>query len=272
VTTTNPAAQASIQFTDFKETQLPQKKRTAAATQHFIASAKLFFPLKTKYWTEENNKIPQILITDTFVQDVYALDWDTKKDAGVLLASYTWEDDSLKLLPFEKDKLAEMVMSKLDEITIRTVGQKISEHIDADNPVLFHWITQPTYLGCSKLYRAYSEEDNYFDLSYNEKYAEESHLYFAGENYGVEGGWTEPALRSALDAVIQMNKHAGSTFVEGFDPYDMTVYPKWQKSFDTNQCEPTDDEPGYPQIGTPKKVPSPLVSMAVGALVVGYVG
>jgi len=228
VTTTTWAGQVSIRYTGFSEKQLPQRKRTASATQHNISSCKLFFPLKTKYWTQEGNRIPQIVITDTFVQDVYGLSWTSKPnaDAGVLLASYTWEDDSLKLLPFDQGQLAEMVKEKLDEITMRTVQQKLSDHIDDAHPVMFQWIDQPTYIGCAKLYRAYAEADNLLDLSYNQNFGGDSHLYFAGENYGVEGGWTEPALRSSLDAVIQLLRHVGADFVDGFDPAE--DYPRWR--------------------------------------------
>lgn len=35
----------------------------------------------------------------------------------------------------------------------------------------------------------------------------------------------------------------------------------------TGHYEPTVDEPGYPQLGTPKKMPSPVLLMAAGALV-----
>ena len=228
VTATNPRTQLSIKYKDFAEKALPQKKRTAAATQHFISSCKLFFPLHTKYWKLKGNKIPQIIITDTYVQDTYALEWSTKpKDtAGILLASYTWEDDSLKFSPFNSTEMADLVLAKLDEITISTVGQPISKYVDRSKPVQFQWLTQPTYIGCAKLYRAYAEDDNYIDLSYNQDDAQYSHMFFAGEMYGVEGGWTEPALRSALDAVIQLNKIARSDFSPFFNPYSM--YPVWQ--------------------------------------------
>ena len=229
VTTTNPVAQISIKFTNFDETQLPQIKRTAAKTQHFISSCKLFFPLRTKYWKHEGNKIPQVLVTDTYVQDVYALEWNTKPDddAGVILASYTWEDDAQKFLPFQADELSKLVLSKLSDITTLTTGQDITNYIDESKPVMFQWITQPTYIGCSKLYRAYSLTDDRRDLAYNQNHGKASHLYFCGENYGVEGGWTEPALRSALDAVIQINKNIESTFLNDVD----SKYPKWPSTW-----------------------------------------
>jgi len=90
------------------------------------------------------------------------------EDAGILLASYTWEDDSLKLAPFDTEKLSKLVLQKLDEITETTVGWKISDSIDETNPVNFQWITQPSYIACSTLYRANSKTDNLLDLRNNQ--------------------------------------------------------------------------------------------------------
>ena len=76
-----------------------------------------------------NDLIPQIIVTDTYIQDAYALEWSTKtKKDAVLLASYTWEADALKLASFDTKKLAEEVLKRFDEITTSTCGgQKISD-------------------------------------------------------------------------------------------------------------------------------------------------
>ena len=224
------ATQMSIDFVGFDQFMLPQSKMTAEHTQHNISSCKLFFPLNKKFWdttVNPGNKIPQIMVTDTFIQDTYALSWDSKEgDNGVLLASYTWEDDSLKLLPYDKAELSALVLAKLKEITMSTVQQDITQYVDQTKPVHIQWITEPTYIGCSKLYRARNQDSNMIDLSYNQNYASQSNLYFAGENYGVEGGWTEPALRSGIDCVVQMLNNSSATFnVADFNFVDN--YPLW---------------------------------------------
>lgn len=227
VTTTQWAAEMSIQFQNFHRTMLPQTKITTQNTQHNISSCKLFFPLIEKYWIDTNNAIPQIIITDTIVQDMYGLSWETKPDdKGVLLASYTWEDDSLKLLPFDEKELSVLVLSKLSQITMQALGQDITRYIDRSKPVTIQWIKEPTYVGCAKLYRTRNEDQNMLDLSYNQNYAGDSKLYFAGENYSVEGGWTEPALRSALDCVVQFVNHNGGTFNDPNFSYK-NDYPRW---------------------------------------------
>jgi tryptophan 2-monooxygenase len=65
-------------------------------------------------------------------------------------------------------------------------------------------------------------------LTYNRDYSAASRLYLAGESYSVEGGWVEPAFRSALDAAIHVVKNSGGTFRKGFD-YDRD-YPRRGKA------------------------------------------
>lgn len=228
VTTTQWASEISIRFKKFSQNELPPQKITTHNIQHNITSCKLFFPLKKKYWKDEKgNRIPQVIITDSYIQDVYALSWESiKDDPGVLLASYTWEDDALKLLAYDVKALSELVLKKLQQITKETVGQDITEFIDKEKPVVIHWIQQPTYNGCAKLYRERNEEYNQLDLSYNQNFSSKSNLYFAGENYSVEGGWTEPALRSGLDCVLQLLSNEGAEFCNTKFNFKRD-YPKW---------------------------------------------
>jgi tryptophan 2-monooxygenase len=68
-------------------------------------------------------------------------------------------------------------------------------------------------------------------LTYNQKYSAKSQLYFAGEGFSVEGGWTEPALRGALDAVVHLLQNKGGQFCGNFKFSD---YPQYTYSVPTN--------------------------------------
>jgi tryptophan 2-monooxygenase len=216
------ASELGIDLVGFNPNDLPQTTLQARDEQHIIASCKVFFPLNEPYWTNgaspnDTNSIPQVIITDTFVQDAYGLQW-SPNDAGVLLASYTWEDDALKLLAYSDADVAAMVLAELDRITMTTRnGQRISDYVNANDALVFHWTQQLGYNGCAKLYRQRNWTLNYSLLAYNQENAKGSKLYLAGETFSVEGGWTEPALRLALDAVIRLIQNSGGTFVPGFD-------------------------------------------------------
>ena len=221
------SSQVNIKLTNFEPKDIPSEVISARNSQHNITSCKVFYPLKKLYW-EKGSKIPQIMVTDTFAQDAYGVHWG--KGQGAMLLSYTWEDDAVKMLPEDDKALADLMVSKLDDITMETVGEKISDYLDmAASPSVIHWARQPYSRGCAKLYRQRNWTLNYSLLTYNQTQSRMSGLYLAGENYGVEGGWTEPALRTAIDAVIHMIENSGSSFNNDFDP--KATYPRYDTSF-----------------------------------------
>ncbi|HET7433679.1 MAG TPA: FAD-dependent oxidoreductase [Thermoanaerobaculia bacterium] len=227
------ASQLGVAMNGFSPTDLPDETIAARNEQHMIASCKVFFPLRQAYWTNNISKIPQVIVTDTFVQDAYGVQW-TSNDAGVLLASYTWEDDALKLLPYSNDAVASMVIKQLDAITSSTLGENVSDYIThVNDAVVFQWTTQVGYNGCAKLYRQRNWQMNYALLAYNQQNSQSSRLYLAGETFSVEGGWTEPALRLALDAVIRIIQNSGGTFANGFNV--ATDYPTYDTTFEPDE-------------------------------------
>ncbi|WP_147461113.1 FAD-dependent oxidoreductase, partial [Pseudomonas savastanoi] len=61
-------------------------------------SSKLFILTRTKFWIK--NKLPTTIQSDGLVRGVYCLDYqpDEPDGHGVVLLSYTWEDDAQKML------------------------------------------------------------------------------------------------------------------------------------------------------------------------------
>jgi monoamine oxidase len=228
------ASQLGVVFNNFSPNDLPSTTLAARDEQHVIASCKVFFPLTEPYWEDPNCSIPQDIVTDTFVQDAYGMKWQAN-DTGVLLASYTWEDDALRLLPYTNAEVAAMVLAELDRITTSTLGkdQTVSQYVtDLNDAVVFQWSQQTGYNGCAKLYRQRNWSQNYALLAYNQQFSNNSLLYLAGETFSVEGGWTEPALRMALDAVIRIIQNSGGSFVPGFDVAN--DYPQFDVDFTPN--------------------------------------
>ncbi len=232
------AMQLSIQFEGFSQQSLPFAVQNAFKRSHWITSCKVFYSLKERYWEKTN--IPQLISTDTFLQGVYAYAADIKnakgeivhQDAGGVLVSYTWEDDANKFLANVDDKtLAKLCLEKLDSILeeCSNVQGKISDYVNLDESQVIHWSQQPSARGCAKLYRQSTWQDNQNLLSYNQEHSEDSGLYFAGEAFSLEGGWTEPALRSAIDAVLHIVHHSGGDFLNDFHfAEDYPQHSQWQ--------------------------------------------
>lgn len=222
VVVTAPPGSLAVEtpFQNFDPTRLPWVVRDAMNLSHFITSCKVFYPLKKRYWGNGSN-IPQVISTDTFVQGVYgiAVEGEAERYPGVLLASYTWEDDATKLIADNDEELARRCLSHLDDLLERCqILDRFSNYVDERaKPRVVHWARSPWHRGCARLYRPGNWELDNALLAYNRDCSASSHLYLAGEAYSVEGGWVEPALRSALDAVIHIVKNSGGTFSKTFD-------------------------------------------------------
>lgn len=201
LTPTTWATQTSIRLQDLSTNRLPYTMRNAMKTEHWIKSCKVCFALARNYWAGESPVLPQVLITDSMLQDAYAY---TSGDdpLGVVVLSYTWEDDASKFLSNTDEELIALCLNEADRITGQTVGVKLSDYLDLTTGRVIHWALAPSYHGCAKLYREGRWAENYELLAFNEKRARG--LFLAGESASVEGGWTEGALRIALDAVVNI--------------------------------------------------------------------
>lgn len=214
-----------IQVEGFTPAMLPQATINAYKTAHWETSCKVYAPLKKSFLTNAH-AIPQILITDSFVHDIYTYRYNADYAYDCILLSYTWEDDATKLAAFSDGELVEKCVQELDRILLRcsNVGSRISPFIDAANARVQRWVTDRNALGCAKLYRAGTYQDAVGLMSYNRDYSSQSGLYFAGESFSVDAGWTEPAMRGAVDAVINLCTNQGASFNGGFD---LSCYPRY---------------------------------------------
>lgn len=215
--------------------------RKSLNLSHWISSCKVFYPLRERYW--ETRDIPQALVTDTFIRDVYA--YACGSDPGVLLASYTWEDDADKLISEDDEALGNRCLDKIDHILKKTnrLGENESIRdfiVQGAPPKVIHWRKLRDYRGCAKLYRARSWNDDYAVLSYNQRKSKDSGLYLAGEGYSVEGGWVEPALRMALDAVVNIVRNFGPGRGIAFTVLKPEDYPHYATEWTP--------DPGFPTI------------------------
>ena len=215
-----------IQLENFSQSMLPHSIINAYKTAHWETSCKVYAPLK-KSFLSKNKKIPQIIVTDSFVHDVYTYRYHDTYPYDCILLSYTWEDDATKLASFDDKTLVAKCITELDRILLRASNIKspISPYIDAQNAVVQRWVTDKNALGCAKLYRAGTYYEAVSLMKYNRDYAHVSGLYLAGESFSVDAGWTEPCLRGAIDTVINLCNTTQAEFNGGFS---LNEYPEYQ--------------------------------------------
>lgn len=215
-----------ISLENFTPQMLPFNTINAYKTAHWETSCKVFAPLKKSFLTK-NTSIPQAIVTDSFIHDVYTYRYNDHYSYDCILLSYTWEDDATKLASFSDKELVTKCAQELDRILMNcsNIQQKISPYIGLDQAVVQRWITDKNALGCAKLYRPGTYYDAVSLMKYNRDFAHVSGLYLSGESFSVDAGWTEPCFRGAVDAVIHICHKTAATFNGGFSLND---YPHYQ--------------------------------------------
>ena len=217
LTTPSWLIETNIRLDGFSRQILPQSIVDAWKHAHWETSCKVYAPLKKGY-LDRQSALPQILVTDSFVHDVYAYRYNDRYADDCILLSYTWEDDATKLAAFSDEALGNKCIEELDRILLRcsNVAEAISPYIDTRNIRIQRWMTDKNALGCAKLYRAGTYYDAVGLMKYNRDFSASSGLYLAGESFSVDAGWTEPCLRTALDVVINLCNRTSAAFNGGF--------------------------------------------------------
>lgn len=203
---------------------------------HWEPACKVFVTLTSAYWEEEGNRIPQVFTSDTFIHDAYAYKASVSDPSptAVLLVSYTWWRDATKLISYDVSSfndgtLVDMCLNELERICrdSANINQSILQYVDRNEPFyVIQWERQPNFKGAARLYDQREWMDTQYPMAYNQEKSSVSHIYFAGEAYSVDAGWTEPALRGAIDAVLHIARNSGAPLnVEDFSFDD--DYPRY---------------------------------------------
>ena len=217
-----------IKLENFNQEMLPFDTVNAYKTAHWETSCKVYAPLK-KSFLSKNTKIPQTIVTDSFIHDIYTYRYNENYSYDCILLSYTWEDDATKLASFTDKELVKKCAEELDRILMNStnIQEKISPYIGIDQAVVQRWMTDKNALGCAKLYRPGTYYDAVSLMKYNRDFSHISGLYFSGESFSVDAGWTEPCFRGAVDAVIHICNKTEAAFNGGFS---MSDYPEYKLS------------------------------------------
>ena len=257
-------AQTDMQWTNWPQRLLPTQLYTGIATSHWIRTAKVFIALKSAYWTDTTVKtIPQVLTTNSVLQDVYGYatpqPGGTLNGAGVMLLSYTWEDDAQKFEAYQEQDLAIMLTNRLRKILSDSGYASIDKYMldttltAPGSYFVWIWEKQPFYHGCAKAYQPGIENLNMTMMLFNKRGAPQtdgandavSGVFFSGDSYSLESGWLEPAMRSGIDATLWMLYKDENAKVNSFggsfnfpQQYQSAKFMTWDQTQVTTQLGP----------------------------------
>ncbi len=170
---------------------------------HHVGSSKLFIRTSTKFWLDQHGnlikKFPLVILTDELPKNLYLLDYPQTK-YGVVCVSYTWENDSQKLIgipPKDRFALFKKIFTRLHP----ELGEAL---IPVNNEIIsIDWQMTPYYYEAFKLCTPGQEESNrvlYYQFQSCLKPETDSGLYLAGDSVSWSGGWIEGALETGINA------------------------------------------------------------------------
>ncbi|KAK2863356.1 hypothetical protein Q5P01_002889 [Channa striata] len=193
VTTTAKAAL----YIDF-DPPLSIKKMDALRAVHYDSSTKIILTFSKKFWEQDGIRGGKS-ITDGPSRFIYypSHSFPKNKTIGVLLASYTWSDDSL-LFHGASDE-------DLKELALRDLAKIHGEHVKSlcTGVIVKRWSADPYSLGAFALFTPYQH------LEYaKELFRPEGRVHFAGEHTAFPHAWIETSMKSAIRAAININKEA----------------------------------------------------------------
>ena len=183
---------------------LTPAQNAAIRDMHMTRSSKLFIRTAAKFW--RSGTFPQNIQTDQLPRGVYCLDYPQTEN-GVVLVSYTWEDDSQKLQAFgPKDRF----LLLREQLAVDT--PEFAAALDPVNGEILSidWQDQPGFHGAFKLNLPGQESAN-AALFYQFQHVNTGKpaLILAGDGVSWSGGWVEGALQTGLQAACAALRSVG---------------------------------------------------------------
>lgn len=207
-----------------QEPAISEAAMTGVRKLHLMNSSKLFALTKTKFWLQAG--IPANIQTDGLCRGVYCLDYGPGTHYGVVLVSYTWGDDSTKLLAVQpaEDRFKTLVES-LKPADSGFTDALLAQTMQIKN---VDWELEPDYFGAFKLnypgQGAYNQSVYYQFLAARGPNTDKG-VYLAGDSVSWSGGWIEGALQTGMNAAAAVAYRLGGGMSALHDKNPMTQNP-----------------------------------------------
>ncbi|XP_075386522.1 L-amino-acid oxidase-like [Tenrec ecaudatus] len=168
---------------------LSSRKADALRSLHFTSATKVILACNESFW-ERDGIQGGVSVTDRPSRDIYYPSHSLPNGKGILLASYTLDDDSMFFLSMQQDQVVDIVLDDL-----AAVHQIPKETLRGMCPssVVKHWALDSFTMGAFAQFTPYQFVDSSQQL-----FQPEGHIHFAGEHTGLPHAWIDTAIKSGL--------------------------------------------------------------------------
>ncbi|WP_072803329.1 flavin monoamine oxidase family protein [Rhodococcoides yunnanense] len=184
---------------------------TAIERTHYMGSTKVFVLVDRPFWKDKDpvtgRDVVSMTLTDRMSRGTYLLDQGDDRP-GLICLSYTWSDDSLKLLALTPAERMNIVLRSLEGIY---PGVDFRSHV-IGHPVTLSWEAERDFMGAFKanLPGHYRYQERLFGhFVQKDLAARHRGIFLAGDDISWTAGWAEGAVQTALNAVWGVVHHLG---------------------------------------------------------------
>ncbi|MGG1661793.1 flavin monoamine oxidase family protein [Brevibacillus sp. NRS-1366] len=168
-------------------------KWNAIRQLHYVASTKIGLQFSHRFW-EENGLYGGQTVTDLPIRLSWFPSHDFGQAGGVVLASYTWEDDALPWVSLSKE---EQVMEALKNLADIHGDQVYKSFVTG---AAHNWSLHPFAAGAFAMFKPLQESELSPYIS-----TPEGRVHFAGEHASDYHGWIQGAIQSAIRTASAIN-------------------------------------------------------------------
>ncbi|WNB91498.1 flavin monoamine oxidase family protein [Bacillus sp. NEB1478] len=169
-------------------------KRKAIRELHYVPSTKIGIEFKHRFW-EKNGLSGGKSVTDLPSRFThYPNQKRAKTSSGVVIGSYTWEDDTVPWRSFSNGMRVKEALHYLSLFH----GPQVYEYFVTGHA--HSWSLDPHTGRAFTMFKPYQEEEIYEAIK-----APEGRLHFAGEHTTLKHGWVEGAIESGIRAAMEVN-------------------------------------------------------------------
>jgi monoamine oxidase len=171
-------------------------KQMAIRQLHYIDSTKILMQFRRRFWEEDEGICGGVTVTDLPLRLVYYPDHGTESGRGVLIGSYTWEEDARRWGALPDEERITQALRYLSEIH----PQVTTEFERGASKV---WGADKYAGGAFAFFEPGQETRLYHHII-----APEGPIHFAGEHASLKHAWIEGAVESGLRAAQEVHEHA----------------------------------------------------------------
>lgn len=181
-------------------------KEDALRSVHYNSATKVILACTQRFW-EREGIFSGKSITDRPSRFIFYPNHIFPNGTGVILASYTLDDDSSFFAAMDHAQVVNIVLDDLAE-----VHDLPKEELRAMCPYskVKHWSQDPYSMGGFASFTPYQ----YVDYA-QELFKSEGRVYFAGEHTALPHGWIDTAIKSGLRAAQSIQEAVGLALKKG---------------------------------------------------------